>query len=72
MASARLKGSPWLNDWLAEQIVNDLGPSGALNRTSGPMRKAVIRVIAARTMEFDESKAEPDYPLGYMQGRGAA
>lgn len=71
MSSVRVKG-PGLNDWIAEQIVNDCGAVEALNRTSGPMRKAVEKVIAERGLYADPGKVEPDYGLGYMQGRGAA
>lgn len=69
MATVHLKGRG-LNDWIAEQLVRDHGPQEALVRTSGPMRKAVERVIAANNGEWPTP--ENEYPLGYMQGRGAA
>lgn len=41
--SIKLKG-PGLNEWIAEGIVKEHG-TAALERTSGPMREAVQRIL---------------------------
>ncbi|HWK70000.1 MAG TPA: hypothetical protein VNS29_04080 [Burkholderiaceae bacterium] len=59
MATVHLKG-PGLNDWFAEQIVKDHGAEEALNRTCGPARQAVLRVIESRGLEVNQSKVEQE------------
>lgn len=53
--TVRIKGSPSLNDWFAEQMVKDQGPEGAREGCVGPMLEAVERVIAA----LESAKASP-------------
>lgn len=45
--TVRIKGSPALNDWFAEQLVKEHGPDGAREKVCGPALEAVERVIAA-------------------------
>ncbi|MEI7456569.1 MAG: hypothetical protein WCK93_07555 [Nitrosomonadales bacterium] len=44
MKSIKLTGSG-INDWFAEQLVKDLGADKAREKTCGPSREAVERVI---------------------------
>lgn len=48
MPTVRIKGSPALNDWFAEELVKDHGADGAREKVAGPMLAAVERVIAAQ------------------------
>lgn len=48
MKTIRIKGSPALNDWFAEQLVKEHGPDGARGKVCGPALDAVERVIAAQ------------------------
>lgn len=59
MPTIRLKG-PGLIDWFAEKLVKDHGADGAREKTCGPAREAVERVIArledeAREHEYEQS-----------------
>lgn len=58
--TVRIKGSPGLNDFFAEGLVDDHGPDGARDRVCGPMLEAVERVIAARAAAAAEAKGNGD------------
>lgn len=44
MGMIKLTG-PGINDWFAEQLVKDCGADAAREKTCGPSREAVERVI---------------------------
>lgn len=46
MTTVKLSGHG-LNDWFAVEAVKEYGPDGARERTCGPARAAVERVIAS-------------------------
>jgi hypothetical protein len=60
MMTVKLKG-PGLNDYFAEQLVNDCGADEARKRSSGPMLEAVERVIRCREDEAKKSIRTPDW-----------
>jgi hypothetical protein len=60
MPTIHLKG-PGLNYYFAESMVEQYGPEEAKERSSGPMLKAVERVIARREAE---QKKENDSGTG--------
>lgn len=53
--TVRIKGSPALSDWFAEQLVKYHGPDGARDKVAGPMLESVERVIAAAKAEKEKS-----------------
>lgn len=63
MKTVTIKG-PAARNWFAEQLVKDYGADGALERTCGPMRKAVEAEIA----RCEEGALEHEYELGLLHG----
>jgi hypothetical protein len=59
MPTIHLKG-PGLNDYFAHRMVKDSGPEEALNNSTGPMRKAVLRVIDRLGIKVDWSKVQEE------------
>ena len=57
MRTIHLKG-PGLNDFFAEQLVKDYGAEIARDRTCGPARAAVERVVKRLDDEAKEHAAE--------------
>lgn len=56
MPTIRLKG-PGLNLWFAEMLVRNEGPEAALEKTCGPAREAVERVIAQNSAQLSTGTA---------------
>ena len=63
MATIKLKG-PGVNDYFAEQIVKNHGADEARERTCGPMREAVERVIK----RCEDEAREHEYERGLLHG----
>lgn len=65
MTTIALKG-PGLNDWFAEQLVEDNGPDGARAKCCGPMLASVERVISRKAAEAEDKFNAEQAKIGGM------